>query len=67
MEMGKSLGEVLMSLREKTAPDTPMTQDHLDLLDVVDGMSDEEQALLRDFGKNLLGAIKEIESHIEQP
>lgn len=56
-----------MSLREKTAPDTPMTQDHLDLLDVVDGMSDEEQALLRDFGKNLLGAIKEIESHIEQP
>ncbi len=63
MDTGKDLGEVLMGLREATAPGREMTDDQTKVQDFVfDGMTDQEQAMFRDFGSALLDIIKDFKA-----
>lgn len=60
-DLGKSLGEVLMDLREAIAPDSELTEAQIQAQDYMfNEMSEQEQALLRDVGSVLLDAVREF-------
>lgn len=60
MDTSKGLHEVLMSLREATAPDTPMTEDQVEALDVIENMDDTMQGIFKALGEVMLQAIDEF-------
>lgn len=62
-DLGKSLGEILMDLREAIAPNATPTEDQIRVQDYMfNKMSDQDQALLRDVGSILLDAVRELGS-----
>lgn len=60
MDTSKGLHEVLMSLREATAPDTPMTEDQVEALDVIENMDDAMQEIFKALGEVVLQVIGEF-------